>query len=79
MAHDEGVRDLHTHCWKIGEAIADGDLSAGVDSDELWDDIYIPNENEYKPHNVTGRTAESRVESNESIQTMAWYRTNHLV
>ena len=31
-----------------GEVILDGVLSAGVDLDELWDDIYIPNENEYK-------------------------------
>ena len=48
MAHDEGVRDLRTYHWKNGEVILDGDLSAGVDPDELWDDIYIPNENEYK-------------------------------
>ncbi|CAJ1970045.1 unnamed protein product, partial [Cylindrotheca closterium] len=34
--------------WKNGEIILDGDLLAGVDPDELWDDTYIPRENEYK-------------------------------
>ncbi|CAJ1945821.1 unnamed protein product [Cylindrotheca closterium] len=28
--------------------ILDGDLLAGVDPDELWDDTSIPQENEYK-------------------------------
>ena len=48
MAHDEGVRDLRTYHWKNGEIILDGDLLAGVDPDELWDEIYLPQENEYK-------------------------------
>ncbi|CAJ1968254.1 unnamed protein product [Cylindrotheca closterium] len=48
MAHNEGVRDLRTYHWKNGEIILDGDLLAGVDPDELWDDTYIPHKNEYK-------------------------------
>ncbi|CAJ1945713.1 unnamed protein product [Cylindrotheca closterium] len=48
MAHDKGVRDLRTYHWKNGEIILDGDLLAGVDPDELWDDTYIPSKNEYK-------------------------------
>ncbi|CAJ1933986.1 unnamed protein product [Cylindrotheca closterium] len=48
MAHDKGVCDLHTYHWKNGEIILDGDLLAGVDLDELWDDTYIPRVNEYK-------------------------------
>ncbi|CAJ1936902.1 unnamed protein product [Cylindrotheca closterium] len=48
MAHNEGVRDLRTYHWKNGEIILDGDLLAGVDPDEVWDDAYIPRENEYK-------------------------------
>ncbi|CAJ1945689.1 unnamed protein product, partial [Cylindrotheca closterium] len=48
MAHDKGVCDLRTYHWKNGEIILDGDLLAGVDLDELWDDTYIPRVNEYK-------------------------------
>ena len=51
MAHDEGVLDLRTYHWKSGEVILDSDLSARVDPDEVWDDIYIPNENEYRRSN----------------------------
>ncbi|CAJ1946196.1 unnamed protein product, partial [Cylindrotheca closterium] len=43
--------DLRTYHWKNGEIILDGDLLAGVDPDELWDDTYIPRENEYKQSN----------------------------
>ncbi|CAJ1947499.1 unnamed protein product [Cylindrotheca closterium] len=48
MALDEDVCDLLTYHWKNGEIILDGDLLAGVDPDELWDDTYIPRKNEYK-------------------------------
>ena len=48
MAHDEGVRDLRTYHWKNGEIILDGDLLAGVDPDDLWDETYIPQDKEYK-------------------------------
>ena len=47
MAAEEGVRDLKTYHWKNGEVILDGDLLAGVDPDELWDEAYVPNGNEY--------------------------------
>ncbi|CAJ1945819.1 unnamed protein product [Cylindrotheca closterium] len=48
MAHNKGVCDLRTYHWNNGEIILDGDLLAGVDPDELWDDTSIPQENEYK-------------------------------
>ncbi|CAJ1963595.1 unnamed protein product [Cylindrotheca closterium] len=51
MAYNKGVCDLSTYHWKNGEIILDGDLLAGVDQDELWDDTYIPCKNEYKRSN----------------------------
>ena len=47
MAEKEGVSGLKFYD-KNGQVIMDGDLLAGVDPDDLWDDDedYTPNENE---------------------------------
>ena len=46
MAAAEGVKDLRTFHWQNGEILLDGDLLAGVDPEDLWDEMYVPNENE---------------------------------
>ncbi|CAJ1940682.1 unnamed protein product [Cylindrotheca closterium] len=38
----EGVTELRTYSKRNGELILDGDLLEGVDSDELWDENYVP-------------------------------------
>ena len=69
MAHDEGVKDLRTYHWKNGEIILDGDLLAGVDPDELWDETYTPNNNEEKRNDENLRNEEiSEAEIEELMQ-----------
>ena len=46
MARNEGVRALRTYSRKTGTVILDGDLLAGVDPDELWDEEYIDEDND---------------------------------
>ena len=43
-ARDEGVSELRTYSRRDGQVILDGDLLAGVDPDDLWDEEYDPDE-----------------------------------
>ncbi|CAJ1968087.1 unnamed protein product [Cylindrotheca closterium] len=50
-ATEEGVTDLQTYSRRNGEIILDADLLAGVDPDELWDEVYVPADIEIPPVN----------------------------
>ncbi|KAL3934585.1 MAG: hypothetical protein SGBAC_009726, partial [Bacillariaceae sp.] len=63
MASRKGLCALHTYSHKNSEVILDGDLLAGVDPDELWDEEYTPEEGEpaQSDHNLRSE----RIDQNE--------------